>query len=241
MPDPERVAPQLGPDARERRLLELLRRLTLARSRREPAVVIFEDLHWIDAATERFLAMLVDAAEDTRTLMLVNFRPEYRAEWMSRRLYQQLPLRPLDADALAELLVAWLGNDPSLGGLAEHILERTAGNPFFTEEVVRSLIGSDVLVGTSGAYRLTEPILDLQIPDSVHSLLAARIDRLGDEEKQLLQAASAVGDEVAEPLLSGLSSLEGDAFEAAIRALIQAELLYESALFPERELSFRHP
>jgi class 3 adenylate cyclase/tetratricopeptide (TPR) repeat protein len=241
VPDPERPVPELAPEARERRLLELLRRITAARSRREAAVILFEDLHWLDPATERFIEMLVDACEGSRSLLLVNFRPEFRADWMGRPIYQQIPLRPLDADALRALLESWLGSDPSLAELPGRILERTAGNPFFVEEVVQSLIESGALEGSRGAYRLTGASQEVEIPASVHALLAARIDRLPEREKQLLQAASAIGVELPEPLLAAVSDLPPEALAAAVRGLVQREHLYEAALFPERELAFKHP
>jgi class 3 adenylate cyclase len=95
VPDPARPAPDLPADDRERLVHEGVRRLIRARSERGPGLILLEDLHWFDAASERLLATLVDAMHDTRTLLLLNFRPEFHAEWMQRSGYQQLPLRPL--------------------------------------------------------------------------------------------------------------------------------------------------
>src|SRR5215831_800764 len=93
VPDPERPSPPLGPEARQRQLLDLIRRLSRARSAREPAVLLFEDLHWFDRASEEFIEKLaVEITPGNRTLMLLNFRPEYQAAWMRRSYYQQLPL-----------------------------------------------------------------------------------------------------------------------------------------------------
>ena len=150
VPDPERPAPALDAEARQRRLLALLKRYSIARSQREPAVLVFEDLHWIDSATETFVEALADATEGARTLMVVNFRPEYRSEWMHRSYYQQLALRPLERSGVDEMLREWLGDDPSLAGLGQRIFERTEGNPFFIEEVVQSLIESGRLEGARG-------------------------------------------------------------------------------------------
>src|SRR5262249_20162747 len=92
VPDPKRSAPPLGPEARQGQLLDLFRRLARARSAREPAVVLFEDLHWFDRSSEDFIENLVEIATGNRTLLLLNFRPEYHAAWMQRSYYQQLPL-----------------------------------------------------------------------------------------------------------------------------------------------------
>ncbi len=111
VPDPERPAPPLGPEARQRQLFDVIRRLARARSAREPAVLLFEDLHWFDRASEEFIEnLVVEIAPGNRTLVLLNFRPEYHAAWMQRSYYQQLPLLPLGPEAITELLGDLLGS-----------------------------------------------------------------------------------------------------------------------------------
>src|SRR5262249_27045157 len=139
VPDPVRPSPPLAPEARQRHFLDLIRRLSRARSAREPAVVLYEDLHWFDRASDELLENLVEIAPGNRTLVLLNFRPEYHAGWMQRSYYHQLPLLPLRPEEIADLLGDLLGSDPSLGHLRELIRERTGGNPFFIEEVYQSL------------------------------------------------------------------------------------------------------
>jgi tetratricopeptide (TPR) repeat protein len=239
--DPERPAPPGEPEARQRQLFEIFRRLLRARSRREPGVVLFEDLHWFDAASEAFLANLAEAVPGTRTLLLVNFRPEYSAPWMQRSTDQRLSLRPLDSDAVRELLRDTLGSDPSLADLADRLFAHTGGNPFFVEEGVRSLAEAGRLEGSRGAYRLVGPPGDLEIPATVQALLAARIDRLAEREKQLLQTASVVGKRFAGPILERVAELPDQHLQDALRAPIGAEFLYEEALYPEAEYAFAHP
>src|SRR5207249_2713153 len=136
--------------ARQRQLLALVKRVAMARSRREPAVLLWEDLHWIDDGSAPFVETLVDAMPGTRTLLLLNFRPEYHAGWMQKSYYQQLPLLPLGAAASVELLRDLLGSDPSVAGLTGRIRERAGGNPFFTEELVQGLVETGGLEGTRG-------------------------------------------------------------------------------------------
>jgi predicted ATPase len=241
VPDPEKpVVLEPGPE-RQRALLAVLKRMTLARSRREPAVILFEDLHWIDAATESFLENLVDAADSSRTLLLVNFRPEYRAEWMRRSSYQQLALAPLDSRAFAEMLGETLGADPSLRDLVVRIHARSGGNPFFAEEIVLTLIESGALAGEAGAHHLTRDIDSLEIPTTVQLVLAARIDRLGEREKNVLQAASVIGREFSASLLRRVAGIDESVLGDALRTLVQAEFLHETALYPEAEYAFKHP
>ncbi len=241
VPDPERAAPDLEPEARQRQLVGLLQRIVRARPAREPALLLLEDLHWLDGGSEALLEALVESVAGTHVLLLLNFRPEYHAPWMQRSWYQQLPLSPLGPAAIDELLAELLGLDASLGDLAARIRERTAGNPFFIEEIVLALAESGALEGVRGAYRRTGPLDALALPATVEALLAARIDRLAEREKQVLHAASVVGREFPESILRRVLPLPENELAAALRALIAAELVYERALYPEAEYAFKHP
>jgi class 3 adenylate cyclase len=242
VPDPERPSQSLGPETRQRRLLDLIRRIARARSAREPAVYLFEDLHWLDRASDEFIEnFVVEIAPGNRTLMLLNFRPEYHASWMRRSYYQQLPLQPLGPEAIGELFADLLGTDPSLRHLTELIRERTGGNPFFIEEIVHSLVEAGGLIGKRGAYRLDKPAEEIGVPASVQSVLAGRIDRLSEYNKQVLQVASVIGQRFSEPILRRVADLGDADLPAALRALTSAEFLYQEALYPEAEYAFKHP
>jgi AAA ATPase domain/Adenylate and Guanylate cyclase catalytic domain len=193
VPDPDLPSPRMDPEARQRQLYTVIKRVTQLRGQRAPAVTLFEDLHWFDGGSEALLEQLVEALPGTRFLRVVTFRPEYHARWMKKSYYQQLPLLPLGPEAIAELLADLLGTDPSLEGLGELIREPTSGNPFFVEEVVQSLAEGGNLVGSKGAYRLVKPIGGISIPPTVQAVLAARIDRLPEREKRVLQTASVIG------------------------------------------------
>ncbi len=177
----------------------------------------------------------------------MNFRPEYHAAWMQKSWYQQLPLLALGAEATAELLRDLLGSDPALAPLAALVRERTGGNPFFIEEVVQSLVDQGVLVREGPTPLLTRSVPEIQIPSTVQAVLAARIDRLAEREKRVLQTAAVVGKTFTESLLQRV--LEADAgaplpaaeVAAALRALTQAGFLYEQAIYPETEYAFKHP
>jgi class 3 adenylate cyclase/tetratricopeptide (TPR) repeat protein len=243
-PDPERPAPQMDPEARQRAQATLLRRIMQARSRREAVVVLLDDLHWIDAASASVLEVLVEATAGTRSLLLLNFRPEFHAPWMQRSYYQQLPLHPLGAEAVDELLDELLGTAPSLTALREIVRTRTGGNPFYVEEVVQALVEQGVLVCDGGGpRRLVRPVTEIEIPATVHDLLAARIDRLGELEKQVLQTAAVIGREFSLPLLEQVIADEavGAALPGLLRALIASEFLYETVLYPRAEYAFKHP
>jgi class 3 adenylate cyclase/tetratricopeptide (TPR) repeat protein len=239
--DPARPAPTLDSGERQRQLYAFVRRLVQARSEREPAVLLIDDLHWIDPASDAFVAQLTEVVASTRTLLLVNFRPEYRADWMQRSYYQQLPLATLGREDIRALAADLLGADSSVATLPEAIAERTGGNPFFTEEVVQSLAESGQLEGTRGRYRLVAPLDAIEVPGSVRAILAARIDRLAEREKRVLQTAAIVGREFPESILQSVSELPGEELRGALDTLQSAEFLYEQALYPEHEYTFKHP
>jgi class 3 adenylate cyclase/tetratricopeptide (TPR) repeat protein len=238
--DSEQPAPTQDADARQRLLVGVMRRVSELRGRRETTVTLLEDLHWFDAASDTLLASLVDTREGTRRLLLANFRPEYRAAWMEKSFYQQLPLRPLGAEAVDELLRELVGTDASLGPFIALARERTGGNPFFVEELVLSLAESGALAGARGAYRLTRPVREIAVPATVQSILAARVDRLSEREKQVLQTASVIGREFGQALLGRVIELPERELADALRALLSAEFLLEASLYPTPEFAFKH-
>ena len=237
--DPARPAPATGPEARQREIIGVMRQVV--QSHTQPTVTMIEDLHWLDAASGEFLNHLVDARANSRSLLLLNFRPEYHADWMQKSWYRQIPLNPLTAAAIAELLADLLGADASLKPLATALHGRTRGNPFFTEEIVQSLIEAGSLQGTRGAYRLVTSIDRLEVPATVQAVLAARIDRLPEQEKRLLQVASVIGKDFPESLLVTVADLSNDEVKASLTALDRAEFVYQQAIYPTVEYTFKHP
>ncbi len=239
--DPDRPSPRMDPEARQRRLLAAIKRLIRAQSARVPGVNLFEDLHWIDPASEAFLANHIEASQGTRSLTILNFRPEYRAPWMSKSFYRQIALAPLGPEATEELLADLLGADASLDGVADLICDRTGGNPFFIEEVVQSLVENGTFEGERGSYRLVRLIEEAAVPASVQTVLSARIDRLQEREKRVLQAAAVIGKDFPEPILRGVVELDTGELEEALHELVASEFVYEQELYPDAVYAFKHP
>jgi class 3 adenylate cyclase/tetratricopeptide (TPR) repeat protein len=241
VPDPENPAPRIDPEAFQRQMFDIVRRVIQARGQRETQVTLLEDLHWFDSGSEAYLDPLIEASVGTCTLTLLNFRPEYQAPWMGKSYYHQLPLAPLGPDAIRELVDALLGQDPSTTGLADMIHARTGGNPFFTEEVVQNLIESGKLKGSKGAYRLVTALDRLEVPSSVQAILAARIDRLAEREKDVLQTAAVIGREFDEPTLAAVVEQAAPQLREALQSLKDTEFVYEQSLYPVAEYIFKHP
>jgi class 3 adenylate cyclase/tetratricopeptide (TPR) repeat protein len=239
--DPAEPVSRVDPEAKQRQLLAFLRRLIDLQSARQPTLVLIDDLHWIDQASDAFVAETAAAIQGKRMLFLLNFRPEYERAWMRGSSYQQLPLLPLGREAAENLLGDLLGRDGSLGGLKRLVHERTGGNPFFIEEIVQSLGESGLLEGKRGSYRLVRPLEAVEIPPTVKVLIAARIDRLHEQHKELLHAASVIGKSFPESILKRVSGCSEPEMLASLAALEQAELVYQEALYPEARYAFKHP
>jgi len=225
---------------RRQRALTALKRVLLRESQVQPLLLVFEDLHWIDAETQALLDTLVDSLPAARLLLMVNYRPEYQHGWGSKTYYTQVRLDPLSPASVDALLQALLGDDPGLTPLTRLLIERTEGNPFFLEESVRTLVETGVLEGEPGAYRLTRPLPAIAVPATVQAVLAARIDRLQPDAKRLLQTAAVIGTEVPFSLLQTVADMAPETLHRSLDQLQGAEFLYETNLFPERVHTFKH-
>jgi class 3 adenylate cyclase/tetratricopeptide (TPR) repeat protein len=253
VPDLANPAPVLDPEQRQKRLHGLVKRVLHDPNHGGPGttrVILLEDLHWFDGASDAFLETTIASVPATRDLLLLSFRPEYQVRWTQLSYYQHLPLQLLGADAIHDMLRDHLGQDPSVAALAGMIQNRTKGNPFFIEEVLQSLIEKGHLTGERHAYRLASAVAALDVPASVQAVLTSRIDRLAEREKQVLQTAAVIGKRFSEALLRlVLANLSGWAEPAssgagldhALAVLQAAEFLLEAAVWPWVEYAFRHP
>ncbi len=259
---------QMDGRIRKLRTLEAIKRIVLRESLNQPLMVIFEDLHWIDEQTQALLNLLADSIGTAKLLLLVNYRPEYTHSWGNKTYYTQLRLDPLGHESAEEMLSALLGASPapatrssgasrerpagdlevagrvrvqdSIAGLKRLIIERTGGNPFFMEETVQVLLDEGALVRDGVAVRLTKPLSDLKIPPTVQAILAARIDRLPANEKDLLQTLAVLGKEFQVSLVRAVTARSDDALNPMLGNLQLAEFIYEQPAIGDIEYSFKH-
>jgi class 3 adenylate cyclase/tetratricopeptide (TPR) repeat protein len=228
------------PTQRRKRTFDACRALLLREAQVQPTIVVLEDLHWMDSESLAFVDSLIESLPKAALLLLVNFRPEFRGNWSAKSYYSHIRIDPLPPMGAAELLRDRLGDDSSLRALREMLIERTQGNPFFLEESARTLIESGALVGSRGDYRLVTPLTAIALPVTVQSVLAARIDRLGPEDKRLLQSASVIGKDFSLPLLGEIADTGADTLQRGLDNLKGAEFIYETRLFPDPEYTFKH-
>jgi class 3 adenylate cyclase len=228
--DPNVELPRIDPDARRRRLINAAQL-----ARKAPAVYVVEDAHWIDEVSESMLADLVTVIPQTRSLVLITYRPEYRGALSRVPGAQSIALAPLTDPETATLVAELLGPDPSVGELGQMIAERAAGNPFFAEEMVRELAERGVLRGQRGTYMSTDDVAEVGVPATLQATIAARLDRLDPKAKRTLSAAAVIGSRFRLALLKTLG------IEPILEDLVAAELIDQVRFTRGPEYVFHHP
>ena len=206
------ASPALSPEAVKGRTFEALRTLLLSASARTPLIIVIEDIHWIDRTSEEFLTMLVERLMAVGAMLVTTYRPGYRPPWMDRSYATQMTLTPLTTAESGQLVESVDLEQRLSPDVAAAILVKAEGNPFFLEELTRTL-----------ADEGTDPEA---IPNTVQGVIMARLDRLPEVAKRLLQTASVLGREVPLELLRCIWRGAGD-FTPQLVELSRLELLYE--------------
>jgi len=226
------------PSQRKGRTAEAVRDLLLAYSTKRPLVLVVEDLHWIDSHSEDILRLLLDGMAAAPLMVVLTYRPGYAQTFGERTYFTRITLRALpEAQTTTMVQRALQGDVPP--DACRVIARRAEGNPLFVEELAKSLVEDGTLKRVDGGYRLTRPLADAQIPDTIQGVIMARIDRLPEAPKTALQIASVIGREFTARLVERVAALERDARQA-LGELRTVELIYEKARSPELEYMFKH-
>ncbi|MDP3826607.1 MAG: AAA family ATPase, partial [Polaromonas sp.] len=230
----------LSPKARHTRLLNVVREL-VKHDAATTSVILIEDLHWLDEASEEFVATLVEAAAGTQTMVVLNFRPSYRLPWAQFENFEKIDLGQLSLRETEHLVRALIGPRADLQDICELVAARSGGNPFFAEELVRSLVdrgyfleGSDLRAGGLEA-------IERALPATVQAVIGARLDRLGEPEKTLLQMCAIIGKEIPLAVLEHMASPLARVIEKGLDGLCHAELILPQPAVGGRRFTFRHP
>ncbi|HKJ51571.1 MAG TPA: adenylate/guanylate cyclase domain-containing protein [Gammaproteobacteria bacterium] len=230
----------LDPQLRRIRIIDGVKQLVLRSTAKRPMVLVFEDLHWVDPESQRVLDALIDGMGARQLLLLVTYRPEYSQEWMQKSYYTRIRVDPLAATSTHQMLNNMLGSDDKLEPLKRLLIERTEGCPLFIEETVRSLRELDILAGQGSARVVDRDLTNIEIPASVQDVLAARIDRLRPELKNLLQTAAVIGRRVPVRLLRAIEPITEQDLSTRLTALQSSEFLYEAEAGDDPAYIFKH-
>jgi len=230
---------QLGPQQRRQHTFEAIRDVLIQESQRKPLILAAEDLHWIDKTSEEFLDYLIGFLPTARILLILLYRPEYTHAWGSKSYYGKIGLDQLSAQTSTELVQAILeGGDvaPEIAGL---VLGRAGGNPLFVEELTHSLVENGSIQKKDHQFVLAQKASEIEVPDTIQGIIAARMDRIEDNLKRIMQAASVIGREFAYRILQSITGMSED-LKASLLNLQGLEFIYEKQLFPELEYIFKH-
>jgi class 3 adenylate cyclase/tetratricopeptide (TPR) repeat protein len=237
--DPGSPLEEMDSAVRRRRTREAIKSLIHRESLDHPLMLIFEDLHWVDAETQALLELLADSIGTAAILLMLNYRPEYAHRWSNKTYYTQLRLDPLGGPNAAEMVAELVGDGAELQSVKDLIVARTEGNPFFMEELVRALFDQGVLT-RNGVVKVARPLASIQIPLTVQGILAARIDQLAPAEKELLQALAVIGKEFPLGLVRRVIQRTDTELTHGLAGLQLGEFIYETPAFPESEYTFKH-
>ena len=215
----------LTPETIQIRTFEILRQLSLKASRRQPLVLVIEDLHWVDSASEDFIALMVETLAGAAILFVATYRPGYSPAWINKSYATQIALRPLSQASGLAIAEGVLESQGAPISLATELVTRAEGNPLFLEELARA----------ASEHRAGDSV----VPATLHGVLAARIDRLPETAKHLLQIASVIGREFSPTLLALLWKDDGS-LDTELLRLRRLEFIYERTGVNEPLYVFKH-
>ncbi len=217
----------LTPEAVRTRTFETLRQMSLNGAQRRPLIFEVEDLHWVDKTSEDYMATLVESLAGVPILLLTTYRPGYQPSWLGKSYATQISLHNLPSQDALTIVHSTCPDGVLTDNLAQTIIAKAEGNPFFLEELTRTVAASD------------ESTAELAVPDTVQGVLSARIDRLPESSKRLLQTASVLGREFSSTLLHAIWDTE-DELGLILQALKRQEFLFERTGDDEPLYVFKH-
>jgi class 3 adenylate cyclase/tetratricopeptide (TPR) repeat protein len=230
---------KLEPKDKREKIFEALRDLLIRESQVRPLALVIEDLHWIDTTSEEFLDYLIGWLANAHILLVLLYRPEYTHRWGNKSYYTTIRVDQLSLSTSAELVQSILKEGEVVPELRELILTKAAGNPFFMEELTHTLLENGTIEKKDDRYLLNRKPSDIQIPDTVQGIIAARMDRLEENLKRIMQVASVIGREFAFRVLQSITEMK-EGLKSHLLNLQGLEFIYEKSLFPELEYVFKH-
>ncbi|SEN88594.1 adenylate/guanylate cyclase domain-containing protein [Bradyrhizobium sp. OK095] len=230
---------ELEPHARGRAISDASCAIVGNLANRQQTVVLLEDLHWIDRASDVVVAAIA-SLQAPGLLVLFTSRPNGMPVWIARCHAEIVAMRPLDDDSGLAMLADMLGSSETNADLKSRIISHTANVPLFIEEVCRGLKDSGTLRGQWGDLALVRPIDELGIPSSIQGVIAARLDRVSKRERSLLQVAATLGPRSSQVMLGKIAALSDEVLQGCLEALDRAELLVRIDSELENSLEFRH-
>lgn len=240
MPTGDRYPPlDLTPQKRKEKTLRALLAQLEGMAAREPVLVVFEDVHWIDPTSLELLDLIVDRVPALRVLLVITFRPEFAPPWIGRPQVTLLTLNRLPPAQRAEMIVGVTGGKALPPEIADQIIQQTDGVPLFIEELTKSVVESGILVDAGDRYAVTGPVAPLAIPATLQTSLLARLDRL-PATREVVQIGAALGRSFSHELIAAVAQMPQQQVDDALERLVSAELIFRRGSAPDAEYTFKH-
>ena len=230
---------QLEPKQKKEKIFEALRGWLIKESEHKSLIIAIEDLHWIDKTTEEFFGHMVGWVPNAKILLLLLYRPEYVPPWANQSNYHRIALNQLNPQTSSELVKAILKEGEPSPEILDLILGKAEGNPLFMEELTGSLLENGTIQKKNHQYVLSGKASEIVVPDTIQGIIAARMDRLEENLKRIMQAASVIGREFAFRILQAILKMREE-LKSHLLTLQRLELIYEKRLYPELEYIFKH-
>jgi len=230
---------QLDLTVKKLRKFEAIRDLLIKESENQPIIVVIEDLHWMDKTSGEFIQYLIDSLPNSRIMLILLYRPEYTHQWGSKSYYTKIGLDQLGTTSSSKLVQVILEDGVAVPELRDLVLSKAGGNPLFVEEITHSLLENGFIKRKDQEYVLTRKASEIEVPDTIQGIIAARLDRVEETLKRIMQVASVIGREFAFRILQSITGMKED-LKTCLLNLQGLEFIYEKQLFPELEYIFKH-
>jgi predicted ATPase/class 3 adenylate cyclase len=230
----------LSPDGRRDRIIEALNQSTIKASQIRPLIMAIEDLHWIDKSSEDTLKVLLDRIAGEKIFLIFTYRPEYVHTWGAKSYHSQVTLNRLSNRESLAMVTHLLGTEDIGNDLEELILEKTEGIPFYIEEFIKSLKDLNAIEKKNGIYHLAKDVQVVSIPSTIQDVIMARVDKLPEGAKNLLQTGSVIEREFSYELIKTVSGLSEQVLLSQLSVLKDSELIFERGIYPDSTYVFKH-
>ncbi len=230
---------QVDPQQRRQMTFEAVRDLLIRESQNRPLILTVEDLHWIDKTSEEFFDHLIGGMANTSILLVLLYRPEHNHHWGSKSYYTQVGVGQLSTRTSVELVQSILEQGDVVPELRDLIINKAGGNPLFVEELTHNLLENGSIRKKDSQYVLSRKPSEIEVPDTIQGIIAARIDRVEENLKRIMQVASVIGREFAYRILQTIMGMREE-LKSQLLNLQGLEFIYEKQLFPELEYIFKH-
>ena len=236
---PEATPHNLGPQQHKEQLLAVLNELLFTISAKQPVLVLFEDIHWVDPTTLEFLDSMLSRLKGKQILAIFTYRPGFQPRWVGEANVSLLAINKLDQDQSLAMIHQLTSGKVLPQEVSEQIIDRTDGVPLFVEELTRTVLDSGLLREESDHYALEGPLPALAIPSTLQDSLMARLDRLGSA-REIAQIGSVVGREFSYELIQAVVEQEQSIFDDGLEKLVDSGLLIQSGTLSSASYIFRH-